>query len=126
MSTHTIDLSQCKVVKVTQDDITFDNGSSLQSYHEDDCCETHFLTFQDLTLADFDGLVFDLTKDSFFERVEGYGIRLIPIEGHPVSVPGYGSNNGYYSSDLDLQVIHPEGGVIKSYNISECQEWEPD
>ena len=126
MSTNAIDLSQCKVAKVEKESITFDNGVVLQSEHQQDCCESHYLSFADLTMADFDGLVFDLSMDSFFDRVEDYGIRLIPVGGHAVSVPGYGSNNGYYSSNLGLEILDQRGNRLKWYNITECQEWEAD
>ena len=97
-----------KVTNVSEDVLTFDDGSELSSDHEPDCCEHHYLTFKDLSLSDFDGLEFDLSSDgSFFERVEDYGIRLKPTNGHPVSVPGYGENNGYYSANLSLILSKP-------------------
>jgi len=74
-----------------------------------------------LTLADFDGLEFDLSSDYFFERIEGYGIALTPLAGHPVRIPGYGSNNGYYSADLTL-VLRDVTGFKKVFDITECQE----
>jgi len=74
-----------------------------------------------LTLADFAGLEFDLTSDDFFERIVGYGIALKPIVGFPVRIPGYGSNNGYYSSDLDLVLIDGKG-FSKVFDITECQD----
>jgi hypothetical protein len=46
---------------------------------------------------------------------------LNPIKGHPVRIPGYGSNNGYYSSNLDL-VLSDGKRFEKYYDISECQE----
>ena len=64
--------------------------------------------------------MFDLSGENFFKKIEGYGIELIPIEGHSVKIPGYASNNGYYSSDLAL-VIRKEG-VTKEFDITECQE----
>ena len=109
-----------KVVKVSSDELEFENGLFLYSNHDQDCCEQHYLSFNDLTLADFDGLLFDLESDRFFERVEDYGIRLIPLNGHPVSVPGYGSNNGYYSSNLELWVSDRKG-FNKVYDIRQCQ-----
>lgn len=74
----------------------------------------------DLTLSDFEGLEFDLTTDDFFERIEGFGIALKPTNGHPVRIPGYGSNNGYYSSKLDL-ILTDGKTFTKTYDISECQ-----
>lgn len=108
-----------KVVKIDSDSLEFDNGAILYSYHENDCCESHYLSFADLSLADFDGLEFDLTGNDFFERVEGYGILLKPLNGHPISIPGYGSNNGYYSSNLDLILRGKD--FEKVFDVSECQ-----
>lgn len=110
-------------VKVTciHDGIMFDNGVFLASNHEQDCCESHYLDFTHITMDDFDGLEFDLTSDDFFERVDGYGIALKPIAGHPVRIPGYGYNNGYYSSQLDL-VLNDGKGFSKVFDITECQD----
>lgn len=105
-----------KVVSVDDESLVFDNGLILSSYHESACCESHYLSFSDLRLQDFEGLEFDLSTDKFFERVEDYGIRLLPINGHPVSIPGYGRNNGYYSSDLNLTLS--DG---RTFDVSECQ-----
>jgi hypothetical protein len=109
-----------KVVKVDSDSLTFDNGVTLYSNHEQDCCESHWLCFNDLSLEDFEGLEFDLSNDNFFERINGYGIAIKPIFGHPVRVPGYGENNGYYSSDLEL-IVSDGKGFEKTFDISECQ-----
>ena len=95
-------MKNLKVVKVYSDSLEFENGIRLYSNHTQSCCEQHYLSFSDLSLSDFDGLRFDLTNDNFFERIEGYGIALKPKKGLPVRIPGYGSNNGYYSSDLEI------------------------
>ena len=108
-----------KVVKVHDDSIEFENGVILGSYHESDCCESHYLCFDDLTIDDFDGLKFNLTGDGFFKKVENYGIELMPIKGYSVKIPGYGSNNGYYSTDLSLELSG--GGISRHYDITECQ-----
>jgi len=118
-------MDKLKVIKIDSSEITFDNGSKLYSNHEQDCCESHSLSMNDLTLDDFDGLEFNLTTDEFFERIPEYGIALKPIVGHPVRIPGYGSNNGYYSSNLDLIITNAYNmGIYKEYNITECQEWD--
>lgn len=113
-------LGYAKVTKVDDESIDFDNGVSLYSNHDTDCCENHYLSMRDLTIADFDGLEFDLAGDIFFERIDGYGIALLPVNGHPVRIPGYGSNNGYYSSHLDL-VLSDGKGFCKVFDISDCQ-----
>lgn len=109
-----------KVVKIC-DGIIFEDGSDLSDHHEQDCCESHYLSYDGLSLSDFEGMEFDLSSDSFFERVPDYGIRLIPVSGHPVSIPGYGYNNGYYTSNLSLILARP-GEASKTFDISECQE----
>jgi hypothetical protein len=109
-----------KVIYVDSDMIRFEDKSELYSGHDQDCCESHYLTFKDLNLTDFEGLDFDLSSDTFFERVADYGVRLLPTNGQPVSVPGYGYNNGYYSSNLSLVLDRPPHEK-RIFNISECQ-----
>lgn len=113
-------MNKLKVVKVDSDSIEFENGVRLYSSHDQDCCENHYLSMSDITEEDFDGLEFDLTTDDFFRRIEDYGIELLPVRGRGVKIPGYGSNNGYYSSNLNLVIT--DGSLFrKEYNISECQ-----
>lgn len=115
-----MELNRLKVVGVFRDGFTFEGGVRLFSEHDQDCCETHYLSTHDLTLADFEGLEFDLSGDKFFERIDGYGIALLPIVGHPVRIPGYGYNNGYYSSKLTL-VLTDDKELERVYDISACQ-----
>ena len=110
------------VVAVNEDEIIFTNGYSLCSYHDRECCEDHWLDFGHLSLSDFKGLEFDISNDNFFKRVEGFGIRLIPLNGYPISVPGYGENNGFYSDQMDL-VLMRGSEVIKSFEVTECQSY---
>lgn len=112
-------LNKVKVVSIDDESLTFDNGVVLYSNHDPDCCESHYLSFADLTIADFEGLEFDISNDSFFERIVDYGIALKPLNGHPVRIPGYGCNNGYYSSQLDL--ILEGDGFKEVYDVSDCQ-----
>jgi hypothetical protein len=114
-------MENLKVVKIDSDSLEFDNGIILTSDHDQDCCENHYLSLSDLTIEDFNGLVFDLSKDDFYERIKDYGIALKPLNGFPVRIPGYGSNNGYYSSNLSL-VISDGKGFTKTFDISECQD----
>ncbi len=109
-----------KVKQVTTYEIIFEDGSRLHSDHCQDCCERHWLAFEHIKLEDFDGLEFDLTGDSFFKRIPDYGIELVPIHGYSVRIPGYGSNNGYYSSELTLVLVDSKG-ERKFFDISDCQ-----
>lgn len=119
-----ISIENLKVVKIDQYSLEFDNGMILSSDHKQDCCESHYLSLSDLTLEDFEDLEFDLSNDDFFERIEDYGIALKPNHGYPVRIPGYGSNNGYYSSNLDLVISNIDGkGIFKKFDITECQKY---
>ena len=117
-------MKNLKVVKIENDELVFNDGTRLLSNHDQDCCEHHYLDFADLDVSDFDGLEFDLTNDNFFNRIEDYGIELKPIKGHSVKVPGYGSNNGYYGSNIDLIIANINSKTVKSYDVSECQKWD--
>lgn len=108
-----------KVIEIKSEYIKFDNNYRLLSEHEQDCCENHYLSFNNLRLDDFDNLEFNLEDDNFFTKIVDYGIQLNPIKGFSVRIPGYGSNNGYYSSDLTL--ILTNGTVNKTFDISDCQ-----
>lgn len=113
-------MKKLKVIKVDGDELLFENGIKLYSDHDQDCCENHYLDFSDLTIRDFEGLEFDLTTETFFKRIEDYGIELIPINGWSVKIPGYGYNNGYYSSELTL-ILTDNKDIKKTFDISECQ-----
>lgn len=115
-------MKNLKVIKVDQYGIEFDNGVKLYSNHEQDCCEHHYLSFDNITLSDFEGLEFDISDNTFFNRIEGYGIELVPIHGHSIKIAGYASNNGYYSSNLSLVLENGEG-FYQSFNITECQDY---
>jgi hypothetical protein len=109
-----------KVITIGADFLQFSDGWILESVHESDCCESHYLSFEHFTLKDFEGHIFDLSNDKFFEKVPDYGIRLIPLNNHEIPVPGYGYNNGYYSTNLVLRVTDNEGKLTE-YDITECQ-----
>jgi len=115
-------MNKSKVISINFDSITFDNNTILTYHHDQDCCENHYLSFSDLILSDFDGLEFDLTSDNFFERIEGYGIELKPFKGFPIRIPGYGNNNGYYSSNLEIVLSNEDNNFLKVFDISKCQE----
>ena len=115
-------MKKVKVIKVDGYGIKFDNDCYLTSEHQQDCCESHELTFSDLTLADFEGLEFNLTNGNFFKRIPDYGIELVPIKGHTVKIPGHGYNNGYYGTNIEMIIWRPDNTVYKSYDVTECQQ----
>lgn len=115
-------MNNVSVKQITEDSIVFSDGTTLQHYHQDDCCENHYLDFSALDIKDFEGLEFNLSNDKFFKRIENYGIELIPIKGWPVRIAGYGHNNGYYSSNMSLIIRGENKKTIKHFDISECQK----
>ena len=62
-------LSVIEVVNGDEGEIKFSNGYILSTNHESDCCEIHYWSLSDLTIEDFNGLLFDLSSDNFFGRV---------------------------------------------------------
>ena len=114
-------MNKVKITSISSDEIRFDNGASLSSHHHQDCCEHDYLEFNYVKIDEVKDLEFDLSGDSFFKKIDGYGIELIPLNGFSVKIPGYADNNGYYSSDLSLDLYNGEGNKIKSWDITECQ-----
>src|SRR5690606_23264188 len=111
-----------KIIKIYDETIEFNDGSKLYSFHDQSCCESHYLDPSGIELDEVNDLIFDLDKplEEIIERVPGYGIRLIPRHGMPLSIPGYGYNNGYYSDNLSL-TLSRNNGSNESLNITDCQ-----
>jgi hypothetical protein len=110
------------VKKLTDIYIEFENGIILYTNHDSECCESHYLSLEDLTIDDFKGLEFDLDSDNLINKVEGYGIELNPVNGYPIRIPGYGYNNGCYSDDIELILFDKNSKKeIKKYDITDCQ-----
>ncbi len=115
-----------KVIGITNNldgEIVFDSGHVLTTNHEIDCCEWHYWSLTDLSVSDFDGLLFDLKSENFFSRIEGYGISLNPVNGFPIRIPCYGDNNGYYSDNLTL-ILNFSDNTFETFDITECQSEE--
>lgn len=119
-----------RITEIDDEYIILENADKeklkVYSNHDTECCEIHYLDFSEIEDMLEDNMLFCIdTEDpsSFFCKVEGFGIRMLPVNGHPVSVPGYGRNNGYYSSDMELVVedmrFHKE---VLNIDVSECQD----
>lgn len=97
----------------------------LYSHHYQSCCEVHYLAFDSLELSEYEGLLFDFDTEDLsnsIERVEGSGIRLKPNNGHPIFIPGYSSNNGFYSDDITLVFCrYGDDDVYCQIDVTECQ-----
>ena len=89
-----------KIVKVNDEAIIFDNGNEITFEHCTDCCEWNYADCEQL---DDLARVYDFnTKHLFFEAVEEQGFRFGDNPWRMFFVPCYSSQNGYYSSDIDI------------------------
>ena len=102
-----------KIVKVSDDGIEFDDGSTLVAHHEQDCCEQVYADFCVLK----DQFIMDVEFDSVeIQKVEGSGFRL-----NKTFIPCYNKQNGYYSDRLELRLLLA-GGDLQVIDISDCVE----
>ena len=90
-----------KIKKYSTDDeyLEFDTGDRITFSHYQDCCEINYADFDQI-----DDLArhWDFKAPLIFEKVDGCGFRFGNI-GRMVFVPCYSAQNGYYSSDLDIE-----------------------
>ena len=89
-----------KIVQITDEAIIFDNGNKITYDHEQDCCEWNYADFQQIDERPIYSKEF--SEGLIFESIEDAGFR---FGSHPldmVFVPCYSSQNGYYSSDIDI------------------------
>lgn len=88
------------------DGILFTDGSTLTDYHDQDCCENVYADWDNVE----DQLPIDILFDGFSVEIvpdSGFNLLLYPNIGNKdiyirLFVPCYNSQNGYYSSNLDL------------------------
>ncbi|WP_297190901.1 hypothetical protein [uncultured Porphyromonas sp.] len=106
------------------------NGKRYALYSDNSSPYTvHYLDPSELNLDEFDGLLFDINwenLESVIERVDGFGIRLIPKNGHKVFIPGYGDSWTNYSDMISLTLSReaPYGhwDDLSTIDITECQK----
>ena len=121
-----------KIKKIEEEVVTFDDDSKLFSDHDQDCCESHYLDFEILknyNISNKTGKTIDIYQQEFdfsngvpFKRVEGMGILLFDKEGNSYLINGYGYNNGYYGTNIDL--VYHKGKEKHIYDVTECQKIE--
>jgi len=113
-----------KIKSLDGNGITFEDGTKIYSDHDSDCCEWHELDTEGIDFDEVKDLEFDtsLPLEELIEKVDGYGIRIKSSNNFPLSIPGYGYNNGYYSDNLTLYLT--QGNRNESLDITECQEWK--
>lgn len=124
-----------KILKIEgnedESQVIFENGYTLYSQHDSDCCEWHYLDFTMLKSYNIGTATgkeiniyeqkFDFSNGIPFERVKGIGVLLIDTEGNKYLINGYGYNNGYYSDEIEL--VLAKGILVKyRYDVTECQD----
>lgn len=99
--------------------VEYEEGKlSIKYYHGQDCCENVYADFSVLKyhLEDIKGKNFG---DLVIKGVIDMGF-LLCLADQKVFIPCYNSQNGYYSSDLELQII--TGEVATRIDISKFVE----
>lgn len=101
-----------KIKTIESGIITFDNGSTLEYEHRQDCCEEVYANFEHLKLyKDILNIEF---KDNLIERISlanNHGFFIIGYLNDIVKifVPCYNVQNGYYNDELTLIFTDNEG-----------------
>jgi hypothetical protein len=103
-----------RIIIVNDESIVFDNGSVLESFHDQDCCESHYVDFSSILGqgwedADFPEHLSDMVafsdeevrKDEYSETWYSFVI-LKDKQGIKYTLNIYNSNNGYYGTDVSL------------------------
>lgn len=102
-----------KLTKAESGRLEFENGAIVVTdYHSQDCCENVYADFTQL--ADKIGQEF---VDYHIDPVPGAGFR---IGGE--FVPCYNEQNGYYSSNLSIQIDYVPLDHQQEIDISDCVE----
>lgn len=118
-----------KIKEIQEDVLIFDNEAKITSYHESDCCEHHWADFsvvrgynintatgKQINIYDVD---FSENVQEIIQLVEEIGFNLVALDGSKYFVPCYGSNNGYYSTDLELRISG--NSFAFTIDITNCQ-----
>jgi hypothetical protein len=123
-----------KIIKISEENLVFDNGITISSYHDQDCCESHWADFtvmQGYNLNTITGKQININDVEFDENIKeqiqlikDMGFNLVAKDGSKYFIPCYASNNGYYSSDLELRI--DGNGVKEKIDITDCQKWDED
>lgn len=107
-----------KIKEICDEKILFDNGNRLVSYHDQDCCEEVYADFsvlEEYNVSTKTGrkiwikeIDFEENLRTLIEGVKGVGFNMISKKGEKFFVPCYNSQNGFYSSDLELRLYKKE------------------
>ena len=99
-----------KITHIGEDVIMFDNGKTLQTFHDQDCCEHVYADFENMQVMGEREKNYVNARDlDFFEDVldsvvpiKDLGFYLVTKQGICILVSCYNIQNGYYNTDLTL------------------------
>ena len=100
-----------KIKEITDEKIIFDNGNYLTFHHNQDCCEWVYADFEHIQVVtnlgancvDSNELEFDEELEKYIAPINSLGFIIEDKHGIKLFVSCYNRQNGYYSSDLELQ-----------------------
>jgi hypothetical protein len=117
-----------KIKEINDEEILFDNNMRLESYHEQDCCESVYADFKilnDYNVSTKTGKEINIKEidfeESLLKLIEGVkeaGFNMISKIGEKFFVPCYNSQNGYYSSELELILYGQQDNYKETLDIS--------
>lgn len=101
-----------KIVEIKEGYLKFDNGTTIEDYHCQECCESVYADFnylKEMNVIPSTGENIKITDIDFDEDIQNHieyekemGFKLISKDGSKWFVPCYDQQNGCYSSDLEL------------------------
>ena len=105
------------ISNVTDEAITFSDGSSITFDHEQDCCENNY--------ADFSQIEDEAHTHKFllplrFEAVENAGFRFGDWR-RMYFIPCYSEQNGYYTDEID---IYYNNKPVLSFSAEYRSDWD--
>lgn len=116
-----------KIKSIDEYGIFFDNGNTLKDYHSQDCCERVYADWTNVQVItkinqnyiDSNSLEFDEDLEKKIHLIPDVGFEIESQNGIRLLVSCYNVQNGYYSSDLELQYVkaHPQ---LLTIDISHC------
>jgi len=106
------------ITKIDDERITFNDGSYIMFEHIPDCCEWNYADFSILTAANNEIFNLRFSKVDIFPKEEGF---ILALDNRKFWIPCYSSQNGWYSSDLDVFYFDKHEDLIKEINL-DCQE----
>ena len=103
-----------KIIELREDYLKFDDGTCIETFHAQNCCEHNYADFEQLDdiarTTDFD------TSRIEIDLLQNKGFRFGNKPLKMFFVPCYSRQNGYYSTEIDIFLNGKYVGEI------ECEE----